>query len=112
MGDEQNGFVFGTNPTGLEYDGQLSRAGDGGALLSTMRGGAGGGFNINWDGVWQVNTQMGEFGWSAEFMIPFKTLRYPSTDVQSWGINIQRNIRRRNENAFWAPLSIASVLAF
>jgi hypothetical protein len=103
--DEQNGFVFGTNPTGLEYDGQLSRAGDGGALLSTMRGGAGGGFNINWDAVWQVKTSMGDFGWSAEFMIPFKTLRYPSTDVQSWGINIQRNIRRRNENAFWAPLS-------
>ncbi len=103
--DEQNGFVFGTNPTGLEYDGQLSRAGDGGALLSTMRGGAGGGFNINWDAVWEVKTSMGDFGWSAEFMIPFKTLRYPSTDVQSWGINIQRNIRRRNENAFWAPLS-------
>jgi len=103
--DEQNGFVFGTNPTGLEYDGQLSKAGDGGALLSSMRGGAGGGFNINWDAVWEVKTSMGDFGWSAEFMIPFKTLRYPSTDVQSWGINIQRNIRRRNENAFWAPLS-------
>ena len=103
--DEQNGFVFGTNPTGLEYDGQLSRAGDGGALLSQMQGGAGGGFNINWDAVWEVKTSMGDFGWSAEFMIPFKTLRYPSTDVQSWGINIQRNIRRRNENAFWAPLS-------
>jgi hypothetical protein len=102
--DGQNGFVFGTNPSGLEYDGQLSRAGEGGALLSQMRAGAGGGFNINWDGVWEVKTTMGEFGWSAEFMIPFKTLRYPKRDVQSWGLNIQRNIRRRNENAYWAPL--------
>jgi hypothetical protein len=103
--DEQNGFIFGTNPSGLEYDGQLNRAGDGGALVSQMQGGAGGGFNINWDGVWKVKTSMDEFGWSAEFMIPFKTLRYPSQELQSWGMNIQRNIRRRNENAFWAPLS-------
>ena len=103
--DEQNGFIFGTNPTGLEYDGQLSRAGDGGALLSQAVGGAGGGFNINWDAVWEVKTSMGDFGWSAEFRIPFKTLRYPKMDVQNWGINIQRNIRRRNENAFWSPLS-------
>jgi len=100
--DEQNGFVFGTNPSGLEYDGQLSKAGDGGSIMSSS---AGGGFNINWDGVWQVETMMGEFGWSAEFMIPFKTLRYPGTDVQNWGMNFQRNIRRRNETAYWSPLS-------
>ena len=90
--DEQNGFVFGTNPSGLEYDGQLSKSG------------AESGFNLNWDGVWQVETHTGEFGWSAEFMIPFKTLRYPTRNSQTWGINIQRNIRRRNENAYWAPL--------
>jgi hypothetical protein len=72
--DEQNGFVFGTNP------------------------------NVNWDGVWEVKTLMGEFGWSAEFMIPFKTIRYPSRDVQSWGVNFQRNILRRNEIAYWSPL--------
>jgi hypothetical protein len=90
--DEQNGFVFGTNPAGLQNDGQLSKAG------------VGGGFNINWDGVWEVKTVMGDFGWSAEFMIPFKTIRYPSTEVQTWGANFQRNIRHRNENAYWSPL--------
>jgi hypothetical protein len=103
--DEQNGFVFGTNPSGLEYDGQLNKAGDGGSLLSQSAGGAGSGFNINWDGVWEVETQTGDYGWSAEFMIPFKTIRYPSEDVQAWGVNFQRNIRRRNENAYWSPLS-------
>ncbi|MEE8522358.1 MAG: hypothetical protein V3T72_00375, partial [Thermoanaerobaculia bacterium] len=25
-------------------------------------------------------------------------------DVQNWGINFQRNLRRRNETSFWAPL--------
>ena len=47
---------------------------------------------------------MFEGGWSAEFAIPFRTLRYPAGDVQEWGINFQRNIRRRNETAYWAPL--------
>jgi hypothetical protein len=43
-------------------------------------------------------------GWSAEFAIPFRTLRYPAREIQEWGINFQRNIRRRNEIAYWAPL--------
>ena len=102
--DEQNGFVFGTNPNGLQYDGQVSKAGEGGALMSGSMGGAGGGFNINWDGVWDVRAQMGDFGWSAEFRIPFKTIRFPGGDVQSWGANFQRNITRRNEVAYWSPL--------
>jgi hypothetical protein len=102
--DEQNGFVFGTNPAGLQYDGQLSKAGQGSSVMSGSMSGAGGGFNINWDGVWDVKTQMGDFGWSAEFRIPFKTIRYPRRDLQSWGVNFQRNITRRNEIAYWSPL--------
>lgn len=97
--DGQNGFVFGTNATGMEYDGQLSKGGDGGTF-----GFAGGGFNKNWDGVWEVRTQVGDYGWSAEFRIPFKTVRYPSRDVQTWGVNFQRRIQRRHEVAYWAPL--------
>ncbi|MCP4300203.1 MAG: hypothetical protein GY783_06445, partial [Gammaproteobacteria bacterium] len=41
---------------------------------------------------------------SAEFEIPFRTLRYGSDERQDWGINFQRNIRRNNEIAYWAPL--------
>ena len=40
--------------------------------------GAGGGFNLNWDGVWQVRTAISEGGWTAEFAIPFRTLRFPA----------------------------------
>jgi hypothetical protein len=107
--DTQNGFVFGTNPAGLEYDAQVTNEGAGtgfGNFAGGGRqfGGSGGGFNINWDAAWQVRTRVGDYGWSAEFAIPFRTLRYPSGDVQSWGLNFQRNIRRRNETAFWSPL--------
>ena len=98
--DGQNGFVFGTNPSGLEYDGQVSRE----SSSAFGNSGAGAGFNINWDGVWTVETSTSKDAWSAEFAIPFTTLRYADNTLQNWGINVQRNIRRRNETAYWAPL--------
>ena len=105
--DRQNGFVFGTNPAGIEYDGQVTNEGQGGGGLgfgSMQSGGSGSGFNINWDAAWTVRAKTGEHGWSAEFAIPFRTLRYPSSESQTWGINFQRNIRRKNERAYWAPI--------
>jgi hypothetical protein len=87
--DGQNGFLFGTNPAGIEYDAQVVNES----------------INVNWDGAWQVRARISEIGWSAEFAIPFRTLRYPRQEVQTWGLNFQRNIRRRNETSFWAPLS-------
>ena len=111
--DKQNGFVFGTNPAGLEYDGQVTNEGQGSGRFggggvsrsgSQQQRGSGGGFNVNWDGVWQVGAEISEIGWTAEIAIPFRTLRYPSGDVQTWGLNFQRNIRSRNEQSYWAPL--------
>ena len=99
MLDRQNGYVFGTNAAGIEYDGQVTKEGAGDDF-----GSGGGAFNLNWDGSWTVQAKVGENGWSAEFEIPFATLRYRSGDVQDWGINFQRNIRRNNEIAYWAPL--------
>ena len=95
--DRQSAFVFGTSPAGQEYDGQVMNEGQGG----------GGGFsvNYNWDGAWVVRTQVSDIGWSAEFAIPFRTISYPNRVEQTWGMNVQRNIRRRNEESFWAPLT-------
>jgi hypothetical protein len=97
--DRQNGFVFGTTPSAVEYDGQVTNEGSG------SFGSGGGAFNLNWDTTWSVKTKLGDYGWSAEMEIPFKSLRYASDEVQIWGINFQRNIRRNNEIAYWAPLS-------
>lgn len=102
--DGQSGFVFGTSPSALEYDAQVVNEGQGGSMLSGQAGGSGGGFNINWDGTWQVASAIHEQGWSAEFAIPFRTLRYPDAAAQTWGFNLQRTIRRRNESGFWAEL--------
>ena len=112
--DRQNGFVFGTSPSGLEFDGQVTNEGQGSGRFgggggggrpgSGQQRGSGGGFNQNWDGAWQVRTSITEVGWTAEFAIPFRTLRFNSGEVQAWGLNLQRNIRKRNETAYWSPL--------
>lgn len=101
--DGQNGFVFGTNPAGIEYDAQVTKEGQG-MFGPRQTAGSGGGFNINWDGSWDVRTQISDVGWSAEFRIPFRTLRFPTGAAQTWGANFQRNIRRRNEQAFWTKM--------
>ena len=108
--DKQNGFIFGTNAVGIQYDAQVRNEGE------TLRGGppsglgggnntgAGAGVNTNWDGSWIVKTAKNDQGWSAEFAIPLKTLRY-GPPPQTWGINFSRNIERKRELVYWSPVS-------
>ncbi|MDX1405141.1 MAG: DUF5916 domain-containing protein [Woeseiaceae bacterium] len=98
--DRQNGYIFGTNPSGVEYDGQIEREGAGQFVI-----GGDGGFNLNWDAPWTVRSQVSDIGWSAEMRIPFTSLRFGQGEVQEWGVNIERRIRRNNEVVFWAPMS-------
>jgi hypothetical protein len=108
--DGQNGFVFGTNPFGIELDGQVMGEGQtaaGGFIQSGVGGSQRGqvrGFNANWDADWTVRARTTERGWEAEFAIPLRTLRYnPGTD-RTWGLNVMRNIRRKNEQVFLSPV--------
>ena len=102
--DYQTGYLFGTNPAGIEYDAQITGGGESGSMTRRFSVGTGGGFNVNWDAVWEVKSKRGDYGWSAEFAIPFKTLRYKKIDDQSWGINFERVIGRKKEEAHWSPI--------
>lgn len=102
--DGQNGFIFGTNSLGVEYDAQVDNEGQGNTNVNRQQGGTIGGFNLNWDASWEVRTQVGDFGWSAEFAIPLRTLRFqPDKD---WGFNVRRNIRKSNEIVYWSPMPL------
>ena len=80
--DQQNGFVFGTNAGGIEYDAQVSGGGEGMSISSTRQSvGIGANYNINWDAAWEVKTKIGDFGWSAEFAIPFKLYVFQITKI-------------------------------
>jgi len=104
--DQQNGFLFGTNASGMEYDAQIDNEGQGNFNQNRQQGGVIGGTNLNWDASWSVKTEIGDYGWSAEFAIPFRSLRFASGDNVTWGINFQRNISKTSETDYWASLPI------
>lgn len=85
--DKRNGYLFVVNPNGARADAQITNEGEY--------------FNINWNGIWDAAAIINEKGWSAEIYIPFSTLQYPEKLEQEWGINFERNIRRKNEQVLW-----------
>ena len=52
--DQQNGFLFGTNSSGMEYDAQIDNEGKGNFNANRQQGGVIGGTNLNWDASWEV----------------------------------------------------------
>jgi len=88
--DGRNGYQFATNPAGAKWDAQMANEGREN--------------NDDWDGIWEVSARIGETGWYAEMRIPFRTLKFTRADVQTWGVNFERRIRRLNQNSYWSPL--------
>ncbi len=88
--DRRNAFGFVTNPGGAQRESL--------AYENGRRNDA------NWHGVWFVKTSIRADGWSLEYAIPFKTLRFPETGTQEWGLNMVRWARRANETSTWAPV--------
>ena len=85
--DKRNGYFFVTNPNAARYDALIQDNGK-----ST---------NSSWDGVWNVKTTFTDQGWFAEFEIPFSTLKFNTKETQIWGINFERNIKRKREQVLW-----------
>jgi len=96
--DSRSGYMFVTNPLGAKLEQQVFEDGGGNA------GGAGANINRDWNGVWEAAATRTSDGWTAEIAIPMVTLRSPDVDEQSWGVNFMRNIRRKNEQIYWAPV--------
>jgi len=87
--DERNGFVFAINPFGARYDALVADRGEG--------------ENANWDGVWDAKTSITSYGWSAEIVIPAKTLSFKK-GLREWGFNIERRIQRLLEKDRWSAI--------
>ena len=86
--DHRNAFMFRTNPLGAQYDALVT---DEGREL-----------NANWDEKWETAAKITEAGWVAEFAIPFKSLRINEDGKgQIWGLDLSREIRRKNEQTYW-----------
>lgn len=59
------------------------------------------GQDVNWNAVWESEVQVEGDRWTVEIKIPFSAIRFPKKDIQSWGINFIRTIRRNRETAHW-----------
>lgn len=86
--DKTNGFSFGANAAGAQWDGMMYE---------------GGKVDLNWDNKWQSEVRTDSSKWIFEAAIPFKTLRYKN-GVKEWGINLSRNDIRVPEKSSWAPV--------
>jgi hypothetical protein len=80
--DQRNGFAFYNNPLGGYSDFWVTDEGNP---------------NMDWNPVWFVRTGRFEGGWTVEMAIPLKSIRYQSGTNQTWGIQIRRAVRRKNE---------------
>ena len=86
--DLTNGWVFGSNAAGAQFDGQIGE----GTLL-----------NPNWDNRWTSKTSFDGEKWTLEMAIPFSSLRYKAGEKR-WGMNISRLDLGTNEKSSWAPV--------
>ncbi len=79
-------FEFKITPAGLQGDAKYTTTGK----------------ETTWDAVWESATSINDSGWVAELMIPYSALRFPRTEVQTWGINIWRDLDRYKEMSTWS----------
>jgi hypothetical protein len=86
--DQTNGFTFGANAAGAEWDGQQFE----GAAV-----------NLNWDNRWFSKVRQYPDRWIFEAAIPFKSIRYKE-GISRWGINFSRNDLTSTEKSAWAPV--------
>ena len=86
--DHRNASVFRVNPRGTRFDALIRNES---RVMST-----------DWDEQWTAAAMLTETGWSVEIAIPFKILRFRNGPSQTWGLNFERVIKRRNELAYWS----------
>lgn len=86
--DLTNGFAFGLNAAGAQWDGQQY---DGGPV------------NLSWDNKWFSAVKQYEDHWSFEAAIPFKSIRF-NNNLSTWGINFGRMDLPSTEKSSWAPV--------
>ncbi len=60
----------------------------------------------NWDAVWKSAVNISENGWTAEIEIPYSALRFPQKELQTWGLNFFRMIKRKNQWSTWNRTNI------
>jgi hypothetical protein len=86
--DQTNGFSFGANAAGAQWDGMMYE---------------GGKVDLSWDNKWTSVVKKDENKWIFEASIPFKSIRYKK-GITKWGINFSRLDLKTTEKSSWTPV--------
>ena len=90
--DRRNGYLFVVNASGGLIDAQVVDERD---------------YNRDWNTIWDGRTARDDKGWTVEIAIPFKSLRYKSGQNLTWGVNLRRMVRWKNETSLLTRVSAA-----
>ena len=91
--DRRNGVSFLVNPIGGFFDYEITDEGN---------------LNVDWNPIWDVRTGRFDGGWTVEMEIPFKSIRFSPGTSQIWGIQLGRNVGRKNESSYLTPVPISA----
>ena len=61
--------------------------------------------DFSWDAIWGSEVKITDFGWTVEMKIPYAALRFSKAQIQTWGLNFYRNIRRDRQSYTWSPIN-------
>ena len=86
--DQTNGFSFGANAAGAQWDGIMYE---------------GGRVDLSWDNKWVSEVKNYDDKWVFEMAVPFKSIRYKK-GITEWGINFSRMDLKTTEKSAWAPV--------
>ncbi len=84
--DNRTAFTFAVNASGVKFDTYIYDDDS---------------FDMSWEGVWDVEVSRDEFGWTAEFKLPFSMFRFNTSKNQEWGLSLDRSIQRKQEMQMW-----------
>ena len=103
-GDSRQALVFSVNPLGIQSDGVLNETG-----AATGNGFLGGApktretVDLSPDYLWKSKGHVTDFGYQVEIEIPFKSLRYGTSEIQQWQLHVLRTVQATGFEDSWAP---------
>jgi len=95
--DRRRAYAFQTTPLGVQWDAIWTEA--------SREEETSGHFDTSFDTVWDTRGKVTSHGFVVWISIPFKSLRFPDTKEQEWGIILYRGIVRKSEDSFWPHIS-------
>jgi Domain of unknown function (DUF5916) len=94
-GDKLNGFEYFVTPLNEQWD----------AKMSSNNDSQNGGEDFSWNAVWKSAVVKNSKGWSFEIFLPFSAIRFSTSNIQDWGMNVTRRRRKTEQQFTWRAIN-------